>query len=147
MKSIKQIKKEVKDDLNKCLEEVKITGKSEPESLPFLKEDKLEKIYENMEKDFQKEKKIVSKMNSQQIANWLIDKHTGYVKMLESTTQCDFLNERDPYSRYYLLVYISELYNLLSAYEIDFFSKDVVDILVEQKECELISILNALNYL
>ena len=137
-KSKKQLQKEASDDIEKCLKEV--LQEKEAKELT-------DKIIKDVEENFKKEKEKVQKMSPQLLAYWLISKHKDYIETMKVVLNCDFLNERDKDSRYYLLTYIVELYNMLSQYELDFFNKDVTKILEKENETELLSILNCLNYI
>jgi hypothetical protein len=139
MKSIKSIKKEVKKEL--------LAAEQEALKIEIQKCENIEKALESSEKDFKKEKLVVQNMAPEALALWLIEKHTSYVEALKITLQSDFLNERDPTNRYYILIYASELYVLLTSFELDFFPKEVTDILEKENQVELLTILNVLNYI
>lgn len=144
MKKEKEIKfstdeellKKVKRDIRKHIKEEKALP-------PKTKE---EKIFEDMENHFQKEKLKVKHMNSVELAGWLMDKHDSFVETMNWMFKCDFMSCEDFDDRFLKVMYINELCNLMMAFEIDHINEDVVGLLQDNNYVDLIQLLNVLNF-
>lgn len=108
---------------------------------------KAQKILEEEYNKFKEEKIRVKAMGGKELAEWLIDKHDDFVETVNYQISQDFLNGDTAMDRYLIVMYIAELSNLLTAYEIEPFDKDFINVLVEKNYAELLSILNVLNYI
>lgn len=142
----KDFKKEANDDIQKALKKVKEQRSKKPKK--SKKELTTESALKEEIKKIEKEKKRIKKMNSEEFAEWLIDKHQNYTSTMRYLLSGnDFLNDEDDESRFYLLTYMNELCSMLSTYEINFMGKEISDILYSKNEVELLAILNVLNYI
>jgi len=109
------------------------------------KELEIDEIIKNEQDIIKKDIAIVHKMDDEEKAYWIIDKHNEFINAINFTIEQDFLNGDNPFSRYLIITYMHQLTNLLSTYEIEFTAK-MVNILVKENCVELLSILNVLNY-
>lgn len=101
----------------------------------------------NKEDFLEKERAKIKAMSDKELAEWIIEQHEQYTTTIDWSVQQGFLNNTDKVSRYMISLYINELFVFLEMREIETFSKEVENILLQRNQSELLSILNVLNYI
>jgi hypothetical protein len=142
-KSKRSLLKEAKQDIKKYLNESNIEDDA-------IKEEKqIVSLYDTAIKEEEKlEKEIeqIKKLSDYEKVKWIIQKHDEFTNIISESIQSDFLNGTDYVDRCLILVYMYQLLDLLTTYDIKF-NENMIKLL-ESKNCnELLSILNCFNYL
>jgi hypothetical protein len=147
MKSDARIKAEVKRDLKKLLDGIK--GQPSTPETPINKirsETSFDKIHKKEEETLQADIERIQNMTDQEKIDWLCEKHNSFVSVVRFVTNKDFLSGDTYIDRYLIIDYMHQLLVLLSTYNFTFNPK-MVEMLLKKNECDLLSILNCLNYI
>lgn len=141
-KSKKSLLKEAKMDIKKYLNESNLEENTILEinqnTQPFNKE-----IEE--EKKLSKEIEQVQKLSDSEKVKWIINKHNEFTNIINESIQSDFLNGTDYTDRCLILVYMYQLLDLLTTYDIKF-NENMIQLLENEDCIELLNILNCFNY-